>query len=75
MRTFVPVTLPLRPRVSVAGLLLVFIPLAGDYITAAVLGGRRATWSARFSRSPVPDGQNNALGSAVAVVLIISIFW
>ena len=46
-KTFRQVTLPLSMPGVVAGLLLVFIPLTGDYITAAVLGGRRATWWAR----------------------------
>lgn len=38
-RTFWQVTMPLAMPGVVAGMLLVFIPLMGDYITAALLGG------------------------------------
>ena len=37
------VTLPLAAPGIVAGVLLTFIPMCGDYVTATVLGGRRAT--------------------------------
>ncbi|MDE2250676.1 MAG: ABC transporter permease subunit, partial [Gammaproteobacteria bacterium] len=38
-RAFLDVTLPLSMPGVVSGMLLVFIPLTGDYITASVLGG------------------------------------
>ena len=40
----------------VAGLLLVFIPLSGDYITASVLGGAKGNMVGRHGRQPVPVG-------------------
>ncbi|MEP6658817.1 MAG: ABC transporter permease [Acidimicrobiales bacterium] len=73
IRTFFQVTLPLAAPGVVAGLLLVFIPLAGDYITAAVLGGAKGNMAGALVASQFLTAQNNALGSAVAVVLIISI--
>ena len=48
VRAFVQVTLPLAMPGVVAGLLLVFIPLSGDYITASVLGAPAATWWGRW---------------------------
>ena len=72
-RTFVQVTLPLAMPGVVAGLLLVFIPLAGDYITAAVLGGAKGNMAGALVATQFLQAQNRALGSAVAVVLIVAI--
>jgi spermidine/putrescine transport system permease protein len=73
VRTFVQVTLPLASPGIVAGLLLVFIPLTGDYITAAVLGGAKGNMAGALVAAQFLQAQNKALGSAVAVVLIFSI--
>ena len=73
LRTFLQVTLPLASPGIVAGLLLVFIPLTGDYITAAVLGGAKGNMAGALVASQFLQAQNKALGSAVAVVLIIAI--
>jgi spermidine/putrescine transport system permease protein len=73
VRTFFQVTLPLASPGIVAGLLLVFIPLTGDYITAAVLGGAKGNMAGALVASQFLQAQNRALGSAVAVVLIGSI--
>ena len=73
VRTFFQVTLPLAAPGIVAGLLLVFIPLTGDYITAAVLGGAKGNMAGALVASQFLQAQNRALGSAVAVVLIASI--
>jgi len=73
LRTFLEVTLPLASPGIVAGLLLVFIPLSGDYITAAVLGGAKGNMAGALVADEFLRAQNKALGSAVAVVLIISI--
>ncbi len=72
-KTFVQVTLPLAMPGIVAGLLLVFIPLAGDYITAAVLGGAKGNMAGALVAAQFLQAQNRALGSAVAVVLIMAI--
>jgi spermidine/putrescine transport system permease protein len=72
-RTFVHVTLPLAAPGLVAGLLLVFIPLTGDYITARVLGGAKGNMVGALVASQFIESQNQPRGSAMAVVLIASI--
>jgi spermidine/putrescine transport system permease protein len=72
-RTFRQVTLPLAMPGIVAGLLLVFIPLTGDYITAAVLGGAKGNMVGALVASQFNTAQNWALGSAMAVILIAMI--
>jgi spermidine/putrescine transport system permease protein len=72
-KTFRQVTLPLASPGIVAGLLLVFIPLTGDYITALVLGGAKGNMAGALVASQFSTGQNWALGAAQAVILIIMI--
>jgi spermidine/putrescine transport system permease protein len=69
-KTFRQVTLPLAAPGITAGLLLVFIPLAGDYITASVLGGAAGNMVGALVASQFQAAQNQPLGSAMAVVLI-----
>jgi spermidine/putrescine transport system permease protein len=72
-KTFRQVTLPLSAPGVTAGLLLVFIPLAGDYITASVLGGAAGNMVGSLVASQFQAAQNQPLGSAMAVVLIAMI--
>ena len=72
-RTFTQVTLPMARPGIVAGILLVFIPLMGDYITATVLGGARGNMVGQLVASQFQTAQNWALGSAMAVLLILVI--
>jgi spermidine/putrescine transport system permease protein len=72
-KTFRQVTVPLALPGIVAGMLLVFIPLSGDYITAAVLGGAKGNMVGRMVADQFLVAQNWALGSAMAVVLICMI--
>jgi spermidine/putrescine transport system permease protein len=72
-RTFRQVTLPLASPGIVAGLLLVFIPLSGDYITATVLGGAKGNMAGALVASQFQVAQNWALGAAQAVILIVMI--
>jgi spermidine/putrescine transport system permease protein len=72
-RTLWQVTVPLAMPGIAAGLLLVFIPLMGDYITATVLGGARGNMVGQLVASQFQSAQNWALGSAMAVVLILVI--
>lgn len=71
--TFSRVTLPLARPGIIAGVLLVFIPLMGDYITATVLGGARGNMVGQLVASQFQQAQNWALGSAMAVVLMLVI--
>jgi spermidine/putrescine transport system permease protein len=51
----------------------VFIPLTGDYIKATVLGGAKGNMVGALVASQFNTAQNWALGSAMAVILIIMI--
>ncbi|MBK6869821.1 MAG: ABC transporter permease [Kineosporiaceae bacterium] len=73
VRTFTQVTLPLARPGIVAGSLLVFIPLMGDYITATVLGGAKGNMAGQLVAAQFQTAQNWALGSAMAVVLMATI--
>jgi spermidine/putrescine transport system permease protein len=70
LKTFFQVTLPLAAPGIVAGLLLVFIPLSGEYVTPALLGGARGLMVGNLVASQFEEAQNWALGSAMAIVLI-----
>jgi spermidine/putrescine transport system permease protein len=73
LRTFFQVTLPLASPGIVAGLLLVFVPLSGDYVTAALLGGASGNMAGALVASFFFQAQDPALGAAVAVVLVAAI--
>ena len=72
-RTFAQVTLPLVMPGVVAGALLVFIPLTGDFITATVLGGAKGNMAGNMVYDQFLVAQDWALGAAMAVELIIMI--
>ena len=72
-KTFRQVTLPLAAPGIVAGLLLVFIPLTGDYITALVLGGAKGNMAGVMVASQFTLAQDWALGAAQAVILVAMI--
>ncbi|MFC9918518.1 ABC transporter permease [Agromyces binzhouensis] len=71
--TFIRVTFPLARPGIIVGLLLVYIPLMGDYITATVLGGAQGNMVGQLVASQFQAAQNWALGSAMAVLLILVI--
>ncbi|KJL40698.1 ABC transporter permease [Microbacterium trichothecenolyticum] len=71
--TFFRVTLPLSQPGIIAGVLLVFIPLMGDYITATVLGGAKGNMVGQLVAGQFQTAQNWALGSAMAVLLMLLI--
>ncbi|RRJ87949.1 ABC transporter permease [Gulosibacter macacae] len=71
--TFLRVTLPLAwPGILIA-ILFVFIPLMGDYITPTVLGGAQGMMIGQLVASQFQNAQNWALGSAMAVLLVITV--
>lgn len=72
-RTLRQVTLPLAMPGIATGTLLVFVPLMGDYITASVLGGANGNMVGVLVASWFSAGSNWALGSAEAILLIVSI--
>jgi len=71
--TFRQITLPLAMPGILAGTMLVFIPLMGDYITAVVLGGAKGNMVGQMLASQFQTAQNWALGSAMAITLILMI--
>jgi len=73
LATFWRVTLPLARPGIIVGVLLVYIPLMGDYITATVLGGAKGNMVGQMVAAQFQTAQNWALGSAMAVTLIIII--
>jgi spermidine/putrescine transport system permease protein len=73
LTTFLSVTLPLAAPGLSAGALLVFIPLAGDFVTATVLGGAKGNMIGRNIYSFVIEAQNLPKGAAAAVLLIVMI--
>lgn len=74
VRTFGRITLPLSAPGVTAGLLLVFVPLMGDYITPSVLGGARGSMAGQIVAGQFTNAQNWALGSAMAILLMIAVF-
>lgn len=67
------ITLPLATPGIVSGVLLVFIPLTGDYVTASILGGAKGTMAGQLVYSQFFEAQNWAVGSAVAILLVAMI--
>jgi len=73
LATFREVTVPLARPGIVAGIILVFVPLAGDYITANLLGGAKGNMPGNLVAAQFTQSQNPPLGAAVAVILVIGI--
>lgn len=72
-RTFMRVTFPMARPGIIVGVLLVYIPLMGDYLTAIVLGGAKGNMVGQMLAGQFQTAQNWALGSAMAIVLILII--
>jgi len=68
--TFISVTLPLAGPGIAAGVLLTFIPMCGDYVTATILGGKEGNMIGAMIASQFSGAQNWPLGSAMAVLMI-----
>jgi spermidine/putrescine transport system permease protein len=70
LRTFLQVTLPLAGPGIAAGVLLTFIPMCGDFVTATLLGGTSGNMIGALIDSQFHVAQNWPLGSAMAVMMI-----
>ena len=66
LATFRQVTLPLARPGIIAGIVLVFVPLAGDYITANLLGGAKGNMPGNLVASQFTQSQNPPLGAALS---------
>ncbi|MEI6402307.1 MAG: ABC transporter permease subunit [Actinomycetota bacterium] len=71
--TFASVTVPLAGPGVVAGVLLTFIPMCGDYITATVLGGADGFMVGSLIDSQFRGSQNWPQGAAMAVLMIFMV--
>ena len=69
-RTFSQVTFPLASPGIVAGILLTFIPMCGDFVTATILGGTKGNMIGALVESQFVAAQNWPSGSAMAVMMV-----
>jgi spermidine/putrescine transport system permease protein len=71
--TFFSVTLPLSGPGVIAGIVLTFIPMCGDYVTATVLGGSKGFMVGALIDSQFRGSQDWPQGSAMAVLMIVMV--
>jgi spermidine/putrescine transport system permease protein len=69
--TFRTVTFPLSIPGIVAGSVLVFVPMLGDYVTPTLLGGAKGLMFGNLIASEFTVGQNWSLGAAMSIVLVL----
>jgi spermidine/putrescine transport system permease protein len=77
--TFLKVTLPLSMPGVVAGTLLTFIPAAGDYVNAEILGGPNNTMvgnviQSRFLVSDYPATSSISFILMAAILIIVTVY-
>jgi spermidine/putrescine transport system permease protein len=68
---FRTVTFPISMTGVVAGTILVFVPMLGDYVTPTLMGGARGFMIGNLVASEFTEGQNWSLGAAMAILLIV----
>ena len=69
-QTFRQVTWPLTLPGVATGVLLVFVPLTGEWVIPSILGGGKSYYLGTFMANQVTDSRNWPLGAAAAVLLI-----
>jgi len=69
-RAFRRITLPLALPGVLAGSLLVFIPLTGEYIIPVILGGNKTFYAGNLIAQQFLESRDWPLGSALAMVVI-----
>ncbi|GAB3964858.1 ABC transporter permease [Actinoallomurus acanthiterrae] len=74
LRTFLFVTVPATRQGALAGLVLVFLPAMGDFVSAQLLGGPDQIMIGNLIQQKFFDGQNWPLGSALTVLLMALLF-
>lgn len=72
-RTFWSVTLPATRAGLFGGILLVFLPALGDFVTAQLLGGPDTYMIGNLIQSQFLEGQNWPLGSALTVAMMVGL--
>jgi spermidine/putrescine transport system permease protein len=73
VRTFFRVTLPATRAGLYGGVLLVFLPALGDFVSAQLLGGARTYMLGNLVQQQFMEGQNWPLGSALTVGLMVAL--
>ncbi|AWD20487.1 ABC transporter permease [Fuscovulum blasticum] len=71
--TFLRVTLPLSMPGVMAAVLIVFIPVVGDYVTAKLMGGSTTPMIANLVEVEMLKKRDHAMGSAVAVTAMATV--
>jgi spermidine/putrescine transport system permease protein len=70
VRTFFSVTLPATRAGLYGGVLLVFLPALGDFVSAQLLGGANTYMVGNLVQQQFNEGQNWPLGSALTVAMM-----
>ena len=73
VRTFFFVTLPATRAGLYGGILLVFLPALGDFVSAQLLGGANTFMLGNLVQQQFMEGQNWPLGSALTVSLMVAL--
>ena len=73
LRTFFSVTLPATRAGLFGGMLLVFLPALGDFVSAQLLGGPKTYMIGNLIQQQFLEGQNWPLGSAMTVAMMIAL--
>jgi spermidine/putrescine transport system permease protein len=73
VRTFFSVTLPATRAGLYGGVLLVFLPALGDFVTAQLLGGASTYMMGNLVQQQFMEGQNWPLGSALTVGMMAAL--
>ncbi|MCT7355600.1 ABC transporter permease [Streptomyces sp. 15-116A] len=71
VRTFFFVTLPATRQGAAAGLVLVFLPAMGDFVSAQLMGGPDQIMIGNLIQDKFFQGQNWPLGSALTMLLML----
>jgi spermidine/putrescine transport system permease protein len=70
LRAFRRITLPLAVPGIVAGCLLVFIPLTGEYLIPVILGGNKTVYTGQLIAQQFNEARDWPFGSAIAMLVI-----
>jgi spermidine/putrescine transport system permease protein len=73
LRTFFSVTLPATRAGLFGGMLLVFLPALGDFVSAQLLGGPKTYMIGNLIQQQFLEGQNWPLGSAMTVAMMVGL--
>jgi spermidine/putrescine transport system permease protein len=73
VRTFLFVTIPATRAGLYGGILLVFLPALGDFVSAQLLGGASTYMLGNLVQQQFMEGQNWPLGSALTVAMMAAL--